>query len=63
MKDELPLYGFGAATWVLAATELKEPQDRRFVAAYSTYGACMYRKPTDTEREFFSCRRSDKSYL
>jgi hypothetical protein len=59
-KTEVPHFGLGAPRWVraVAAYNTVSGLDGVFAqVAYTTYSACMYRRPADTNTEYYKCVR------
>jgi len=56
---EVPHFGLGTAKWVVVLfPRNKRPLDGVWAeTAFTTYGACMYRKPADTNDAFYECKQ------
>lgn len=52
---EVPHFGLGRPNWV--AVIVSSTAGVRAADAYTTYGACMYRKPVDTGTYWYQCLR------
>jgi hypothetical protein len=59
MKSEVPFFGIGSPKWVRVIRSFRaRPIDGVYPeAAYTTYGACMGRKPVDSSDMYYSCDR------
>jgi len=59
IKSEVPHFGLGSPRWLLVVASYKAmPLDGDYAqAAYTTYGACMYRRPSDTDDVYYKCER------
>lgn len=55
IKTTAPHFGLGSPKWVQTYTG--KDGGSFALAVYTTYGACMYRKPADTEEGFHRCER------
>jgi len=60
--NEVPHFGLGKAKWVvIIGARRGKPLDGVFAeTAFTTYGACMYRKPADTNDDWYRCEHIDQ---
>jgi len=60
-KTEAPHYGLGTPKWVVTIRSRTNSWRAGVVVtnAYTTYGACMYRIPPDTNTDHYSCKQID----
>jgi len=60
-ESDVPEFGLGAAEWVLTVASVKVGQMGQIfpTAAYTTYAACMYRKPADVGYDYYNCTRME----
>lgn len=55
----IPHFGLGRAKWVVILLPMSpKSMDGVFAkSAFTAYGACMYKKPPDTNTEWYKCQR------
>jgi hypothetical protein len=57
---EVPHFGLGTPKWIVVLQGHTSYVDGDFAeTAYTTYAACMYRKPPDTNADFYKCKKID----
>jgi len=57
-RTVVPHFGLGTPKWVMTLTAIERGEGATYAkAVYTTYGACMYRKPADSNDEYYECKR------
>lgn len=54
----VPRFGLGTSKWVMTLIAIERGGESTYAkAVYTTYGACMYRKPADSNNAYYQCKR------